>query len=200
MQDLDWSLLGQFLQEQSEQEQFFPSSHFWHESPQLERDNESASRRRRRAHDRYTHSHDFDSTLFGQFLHVHLAHEQFPSPHFLHESPQLRVKYSCQWERSPVHWRQDLLATRRRRLVGAPLTRAARARAVLAVAALLARVSTPRAMSGLAFDCVGTKLHTHLQPDDDLALGHDSHLQAVHLQSPPLQEEHLRSHEQPEAC
>lgn len=35
-QVLDCALLGQFLQVQFEHEQFLPSPHFWHESPQLE--------------------------------------------------------------------------------------------------------------------------------------------------------------------
>lgn len=43
----------------------------------------------RRRQEGYTHSHDLDSVLLGQFLQEHLAHEQSPSPHFLQDSPQL---------------------------------------------------------------------------------------------------------------
>lgn len=34
-EEVDLALLGQFAQVQLEHEQFFPSPHFWHESPQL---------------------------------------------------------------------------------------------------------------------------------------------------------------------
>jgi hypothetical protein len=110
----------------------FPSPHFWHESPQLRRG--GGQRETEGLEERYTYSHDLDSTLFGQFLQVHLAHEQSPSEHFLQASPQLRAN----------NW---LMRKISRLLVSAK---------------------------------------TYSQPEDDDLLGHPSHEQLEHEQSLPL--------------